>query len=136
MMANTLVDDPKPGSLAKAVSYAQKAIDVAKPDAPDADSKRKLSAGAAHSVLGYALMKEDKTAAAVPELKTASALLKGGDDQSYAIAMYRLGFAYAKLNKVAEARDVLTEIVKIPGPVQQPAQDLLAKVNAARPKGK
>ena len=136
MLANTYVDDPKPGSLAKATSYAEKAIDVAKADAPDADSKRKLSAGAAHSVLGYALMKEDKTAAAVPELKTASALLKGGDDQSYAIAMYRLGFAYAKLNKVAEARETLSEIVKIPGPVQQPAQDLLAKVNAARAKGK
>jgi len=136
MMANTYVDDPRPGSIAKAVSYAQKAIDVAKADAPDADSKRKLSAGAAHSVLGYALMKEDKTAAAVPELRTASALLKGGDDQSYAIAMYRLGFAYAKLNKVTEAREVLSEIVKMPGPVQQPAQDLLSKVNAARAKGK
>jgi hypothetical protein len=50
--------------------------------------------------------------------------------------MYRLGFAYAKLNKVSEARDVLQEAVKISGPVQQPAQDLLAKVNAARAKGK
>lgn len=136
MMANTYADDPKPGSLPKAVSYAQKAVDAAKADAPDADSKRKLSAGAAHSVLGYALMKQDKTAAAIPELKTASALLKGGDDQSYAIAMYRLGFAYAKLNKVTEARETLSEIVKMPGPVQQPAQDLLAKVNAARAKGK
>jgi len=136
MMANAYVDDPRPGSIAKAESYAQKAIDVAKADAPDADSKRKLSAGAAHSVLGYALMKQDKTAAAVPELRTASTLLKGGDDQSYAIAMYRLGFAYAKLNKVTEAREVLSEIVKMPGPVQQPAQDLLAKVNAARAKGK
>ncbi|HXZ32161.1 MAG TPA: hypothetical protein VEH30_07760 [Terriglobales bacterium] len=136
MMANTYVEDPKPGSLAKAQSYAQKVIDLAKADAPDADSKRKLSAGAAHSVLGYALMKQDKTAAAVPELRTASALLKGGDDQSYAIAMYRLGFAYAKLNKVTEAREVLSEIVKMPGPVQQPAQDLLTKVNAARAKGK
>ncbi|HXY03419.1 MAG TPA: hypothetical protein VEI49_07545 [Terriglobales bacterium] len=136
MMANAYVDDPKPGSVGKAVSYAQKAIDVAKADAPDADSKRKLSAGAAHSVLGYALMKQDKTAAAVPELRTASALLKGGDNQSYAIAMYRLGFAYAKLNKVTEAREVLTEIVQMPGPVQQPAQDLLSKVNAARAKGK
>jgi len=136
MMANAYVDDPKPGSVAKAASYAQKAIEVAKADSPDADTKRKLSAGAAHSVLGYALMKEDKTAAAVPELRTASALLKGGDDQSYGIAMYRLGFAYAKLNKVNEAREVLSEIVKTPGPVQQPAQDLLAKVNAARAKAK
>jgi tetratricopeptide (TPR) repeat protein len=136
MLANTYADDPKPGSLLKAVSYAQKAIDVAKADVPDADTKRKLSAGAAHSVLGYALMKQDKTTAAIPELKTASALLKGGDDQSYAIAMYRLGFAYAKMNKVTEARETLSEIVKMPGPVQQPAQDLLAKVNAARAKGK
>lgn len=136
MMANTYVEDPKPGSVSKAISYAQKAIEVAKADAPDADSKRKLSAGAAHSVLGYALLKEDKTAAAIPELKTASALLKGGDEQSYAIAMYRLGFGYAKLNKVAEAREVLSEIVKTPGPVQQAAQDLLAKVNAARAKAK
>jgi tetratricopeptide (TPR) repeat protein len=136
MLANTYADDPKPGSLLKAVSYAQKAIDLAKADAPDADTKRKLSAGAAHSVLGYSLMKQDKTTAAIPELKTASVLLKGGDDQSYAIAMYRLGFAYAKLNKVTEARETLSEIVKMAGPVQQPAQDLLAKVNAARAKGK
>jgi hypothetical protein len=52
------------------------------------------------------------------------------------VAGYRLGFAYAKLNRVSEARDVLTEVVKIQGPVQQPAQDLLTKVNAARAKGK
>jgi hypothetical protein len=81
-------------------------------------------------------MKQDKTAAAIPELKSGSALLKGQDDQQYAIAMYRLGFAYAKLSKVSEARDVLQEAAKISGPVQQPAQDLLAKVNAARAKGK
>jgi tetratricopeptide (TPR) repeat protein len=136
LMASTYVEDPKPGSVSKAMSYAQKAVEVANADAPDADAKRKLSAGAAHSVLGYALMKQDKTAAAVPELKTASALLKGGDNQSYTIAMYRLGFAYAKLSRVTEAREVLSEIVKMPGPVQQPAQDLLAKVNAARAKGK
>jgi tetratricopeptide (TPR) repeat protein len=136
LMANTFVDDPKPGSVGKAVSYAQKAIEVAKADAPDADTKSKLSAGVAHSTLGYALMKQDKTAAAIPELKSASVLLKGQDDQSYAVAMYRLGFAYAKLSKMAEAREVLTEIVKMPGPVQQPAQDLLTKVNAAKAKGK
>jgi predicted Zn-dependent protease len=81
-------------------------------------------------------MKQDKTAAAIPELKSASVLLKGQDDQQYAIVMYRLGFAYAKLNKVSEAREVLQEAVKISGPVQQPAQDLLAKVNAARAKGR
>jgi len=52
------------------------------------------------------------------------------------VTMFRLGWAYAKLNKVTEAREVLVEAVKIPGPVQQPSQDLLAKVNAARAKGK
>ncbi len=136
LMANAYVDDPQPGSVNKAVSYAQRAIEVAKADAPDADSKRKMSAGVAHSTLGYALMKQNKTAAAIVELKAASALLKGQDDQSYAVAMYRLGFAYAKLNKVTEAREVLSEVVKMPGPVQQPAQDLLAKVNAARAQAK
>jgi len=136
LLAGTYADDPKPGSLPKAVTYAQKAIEAAKADAPDADRSRKVSAGMAHGTLGYAYMKQDKTAAAIPELKSASALLKGQDDQQYAIAMYRLGFAYAKLNKVSEARDVLQEAVKISGPVQQPAQDLLAKVNAARAKGR
>jgi tetratricopeptide (TPR) repeat protein len=136
LLAGAYVDDPKPGGIAKAVSYAQKAIAVANADAADADHARKVSAGAAHSLLGYALMKQDKTAAAIPELKSASALLKGQDDPQYEIAMYRLGFAYAKSNRVSEAREVLTEIVKMPGPVQQPAQDLLNKVNAARAKGK
>ncbi len=75
MLAGTYVEDPKPGSLGKAVAYAQKAVAAAKADAPDADRTRKLSAGIAHSTLGYAYMKQDKTAAAVPELKSASGLL-------------------------------------------------------------
>jgi tetratricopeptide (TPR) repeat protein len=136
LLAGTYSDDPKPGSVAKAVTYSQKAIEAAKADAPDADRSRKVSAGAAHSTLGYSYMKQDKTAAAIPEFKSASVLLKGQDDQQYAIAMYRLGFAYAKLSRTTEAREVLQEAVKISGPVQQPAQDLLAKVNAARAKGK
>jgi hypothetical protein len=81
-------------------------------------------------------MKQDKTAAAIPELKSAAALLKGQDDLQYSNALYRLGFAYAKLSKTTEAREVLQEAVKISGPMQQPSQDLLAKVNAARAKGK
>jgi hypothetical protein len=47
-----------------------------------------------------------------------------------------LGYAYAKTNKVSDARDVLEQAVKIEGPVQQPAQELLTKVNAARAKAK
>ncbi|MGA9800592.1 MAG: hypothetical protein WBQ68_16380 [Terriglobales bacterium] len=136
LLAGTYVDDPKPGSVAKAVSYAQRAIAAAKADAPDADRTHKLSGGVAHSTLGYAYMKQEKTVAAIGELKSAVALLKGVDDQQYAVALYRLGYAYAKLSHNTEARDVLMEAAKIPGPVQPLSQDLLAKVNAARAKGK
>ncbi len=136
LLANNYVDDPKPGSLAKGVAYAQKAIAAAKADAPDADRARKLSGGVAHSTLGYAYMKQEKTAAAIPELKSAAALLNGVDDQQYAVAQYRLGYAYAKLSHNTEAREALMAAAKIPGPVQPLSQDLLAKVNAARAKGK
>src|SRR5271166_1890040 len=136
LLSSSYVDDGKPGDLSKAMVYSQKAIAVAKADAPDADKSRKLSAGVAHSTLGYAYLKQDKTASAIPELKSSVALLKGQDDQQYSVALYRLGFAYAKLNKVTEAREVLTEAVKISGPVQAMSQDLLNKVNAARAKGK
>jgi hypothetical protein len=49
--------------------------------------------------------------------------------------MYGLGFAYAKLNKLTEAREVLTEASRMPGPLQAMSQDLLTKVNTARAKG-
>ena len=129
-------DDTRPGSAAKAITYSQKAIEVAKADAPDADKSRKLAAGAAHNTIGWAYLKQEKTTASIPELKAAAALLKGQDDQQYARALYGLGFAYGKLNKLTEAREVLTEAVKIPGPLQAMSQDLLTKVNGARAKGK
>ncbi|SRR5579871_82337 len=136
LLANAYSEDSNPASPAKATAYAQKAIDIAKADAPDADRSRKLSAGAAHSTLGYVLMKQDKTAAAIPELKTAASLLKGQDDQQYAIVLYRLGYSEAKINKVADAKAALAEAASIAGPMQQPAKDLLAKINAARPHAK
>ena len=124
------------GNSAKAITYAQKVIEVAKADAPDADKSRKLTAGAAHNTIGWADLKQEKTTPAIPELKAAAALTKGQDDQQYARALYGLGFAYGKLNKLTEAREVLTEAVKIQGPMQSMSQDLLAKVNSARAKGK
>jgi tetratricopeptide (TPR) repeat protein len=136
LLASYYSDDPKPGSVGKAITYAGNALTVANADASDADKSRKLSAGVAHSTLGYAYMKQDKTQAAIPELKSAVTLLKGQDEQQYAVVLYRLGFAYAKLNKTTEARDVLTEAVKIQGPLQAMSQELLTKVNAARAKGK
>jgi tetratricopeptide (TPR) repeat protein len=124
------------GNQDKAITYAQKAIEVAKADAPDADKSRKLAAGAAHNIIGWAYLKKDRTTPAIPELKAAAALTKGQDEQLYARSLYGLGFAYGKLNKLTEAREVLTEAAKIQGPMQSMSQDLLAKVNQARAKGK
>ncbi len=135
LLAGYYADDTKPGSAAKAISYSQKAIEVAKADAPDADKTSKISAGAAHNTIGWAYLKQEKWQPAVPELKTAAGLLKGLDEQQYARALYGLGFAYGKLDKLTEARAILTEAVNIPGPMQKMTQDLLAKVNSLRAKG-
>jgi tetratricopeptide (TPR) repeat protein len=135
LLANFYSEDAKPGSAAKAISYSQRAVEVAKADAPDADKSRKVSAGVAHNTMGWAYLKEEKNASAIPELKAAADLLKGQDDQQYAKALYGLGFAYGKENKLAEAREVLTEAVKIPGPLQAMSQELLNKVSP-HPKGK
>ena len=132
LLANAYVEDTRPAGWAKAITYSQKVITLAKADAPDADKSRKLSGGAAHSSLGWAYMRQEKTPAAIVELKTAAALLKGQDDTAYATALYRLGYGYGKANRVAEARAVLEEAVKIPGPLQAPSRDLLEKVNGLR----
>jgi hypothetical protein len=72
----------------------------------------------------------------ITELKSATALLKGQDEQQFAVAAFYLGWDYAKLSKLTEARAALTEVVSIPGPVQAPAKELLTKVNTARAAGK
>ena len=136
LLASYYGEDKQPGSAAKAITYAQKVVEVSKADAADADKSRKMAAGAAHNTIGWAYLKQDKTTSAITELKSASTLLKGQDDQQYARALYGLGFAYGKLNKLTEAREVLTEAAKIPGPLQPMSQDLLAKVNSARAKGR
>ena len=38
LLANFYAEDGKPGSSAKAISYSQKIIEAAKPDAPDAEN--------------------------------------------------------------------------------------------------
>ncbi len=136
LLANFYEEDTKPGSAAKAITYSQKAIEVANADAPDADKGKKVSAGVAHDTIGWVYLKQNKYGAAIPDLKAAATLLKGQDDQQYARALYGLGFAYAKENRLTEAREVLTEAVKIPGPLQAMSQELLTKVNGARAKGK
>ena len=132
LLANSYVDSPEPG---KAAPYAQRAIAAAKIDDPTADKSRKVSAGVAHSILGRVYAKQEKTASSIAELKSAVALLKGQDEQQFAVAAYFLGWDYAKVRSLTEARAVLMEASGISGPIQQPAKDLLAKVNAARASG-
>jgi len=131
LLANAYVD-AEPG---KAVPYAQRAIAAAKADDPAADRSRKVSAGVAHKILGIVYAKQEKTAASLAELRSATALLKGQDEQQYAVAAYFLGWDYAKLNRLTEARVALTDAAAISSPVQQPSKDLLVKVNTARASG-
>ena len=136
MLANMYVNSSEAGSLGKATTYAQRAIVAAKADAPDADQSRKVSAGVAHSTLGQVYAKQEKTAPSITELKSAVSLLKGQDEQQYAVAAYYLGWNYAKVNKLTDARAVLSDAAAIPGPMQAPVKELLTKVNSARAAGK
>ncbi len=129
VLAAAFVDSPDPANAARAETYARKALDLSK-TRPVADAgKQQTYSGTAHSVLGYALLKQDKAAAAIPELKMAADQLKGNPD-AYAAALFRLGYAYGKTNRAAEAKATLTEAASIPGPYQRPAKDLLAKIEA------
>jgi tetratricopeptide (TPR) repeat protein len=136
MLANTYVNSSEPGSLGKAATYAQRAIVAAKADSLDADPSRKISAGVAHSTLGQVYAKQEKAPSSITELKSAIALLRGQDEQQYAVAAYFLGFEYAKVNKLTEARAVLNEALAVPGPMQGPVKELLTKVNSARAAGR
>ena len=128
MLANAYAEDPK--QAAQAITYANKVIALEGPEAATADKSKKLSAGVAHSTLGYAYLKQDKPTAAVPELKTAVSLLQD-DPQAQQAALFRLGYAYAKQNRKAESVAALQKAAAMDGPYQALARDMLSKVNAA-----
>ena len=136
LLASTYADGTDPGSAAKAVNYSQKAISIANASDPSDNKSKKISAGVAHATLGRAYAKQEKTAQSITELKTATSMLKGQDDQQYAIAAYFLGWDYAKLSRLSEARVVLTDAAPISGPMQSAIRELLTKVNSARAAGK
>lgn len=132
LLANAFAEDPKGTNLAKADSYSRKAIELIKGDTTASAENRQITEGFAHQILGYTLLRQEKTAAAITELKTASTMLKG-DPAKYSITLYRLGFAYAKDKQNANAKQVLMEAVAVDGPFKDASKELLAKVNAARP---
>jgi len=135
LLAGAFAEDPKSPKLEKAQNYARRAIELANADKDLEAGKRNLYVGLAKSTIGHVLLIQEKTAAAVPELKEAATLLKQ-DVNSYSTTLYFLAFAYAKLNRVAEAKSVLAEAVNVQGPAQQLSRDLLATINkggSARP---
>jgi tetratricopeptide (TPR) repeat protein len=135
VLAVAFSEFPDPASATRAEGYARKALEVPKAQAKLDGDQYGLYSGLAHSALGYSLMRQEKTLPAITELKTATVELKGHPD-SYATAMYRLGFAYAKTGKLPEAKAALTEAAAIQGPYQAQARDLLAKVTVAAAKGR
>lgn len=125
MMANALVEDPK--SLARATDYAAKAVKLSSKQVETPDGK--LTAGIAKSTYGYALLKAEKLQVAIPELKESADLLAENPPVA-AEALFRLGWAYGKLKRKAEAQEALQKCIAIEGPYQKLAKDLLEKVNA------
>ncbi len=133
LLAYALAEDPNPKNpyLAKAMEHARKAVDLGKADAPDADRSIKLSVGLAHEALGYGLMKQDKTVAAIAEFKSASGLLKD-DPGSHEVVLFRMGYAYAKLKRQAEARELLNQVIAMKGPLEAQAKKVLAQMSAGK----
>ncbi|HET8892065.1 MAG TPA: hypothetical protein VFQ41_24420 [Candidatus Angelobacter sp.] len=129
-LANAFAESSDQSFAARAETYARKALELAKGQTPTDENKLALYSGLAHSALGYAMLKQEKNVPAIAELKTASVELKTNPD-AYAAALYRLGFAYAKTGKLPEAKTTLGELIAMQSPYQQPAKDLLAKVDAA-----
>jgi tetratricopeptide (TPR) repeat protein len=131
VLAEAFAESPGSGAAVRAEGYARKAIDVAGTQKPTDTNQLQLYTGLAHSALGYALMKQEKPAPAIPELKTAGSMLKDHSD-AYSAALYRLAFAYAKTpGRLADAKATLTELIAIGGLYEKPARDLLAQVQAA-----
>jgi len=127
VLAATLAEQPDPASTARAETYARKALDLSKSEPVADPAKQKLFSGLAHSALGYCLLKQEKAAAAIPELKSATAELQG-QKEPYSVALFRLGYAYAKSNQAGPAKATLTEAAAMEGPYQQTARDLLTRI--------
>ncbi|MFB3815723.1 MAG: tetratricopeptide repeat protein [Terriglobales bacterium] len=133
LLASVFAESSDPADALQAEHYSERALELSKTLADP--KKQRLTAGLAHSALGYALLKRDRTAAAIAELKLASGVLKE-DANAYSTVLYRLGFAYAKANQLAEAKVTLTEAATVSGPFQGPSKELLAKVETALAKRK
>jgi len=126
--------------LDKAAANAQKALDLLakaqKPDnATDEQWQRQISIqkGLAYSSLGEVYVVKTQNTQAVDAFKQAGPLLKS-DPFSYARNQYRLGFTLAKMQKIPEARVVLTEVLSLNTPYKARAQETLDKIGGSTKK--
>lgn len=129
VLAATFAEQPDQASTTRAETYARKALELSKSQTLE-ESKQHLYSGLAHSALGYCLLKQNKSAAAIPELQTATTELKG-QPEPYSVALFRLGYAYAKSNQLAAAKGPLTEVAGMQGPYQQAAREMLTRIATA-----
>ncbi|MFY9802235.1 MAG: hypothetical protein WA211_12815 [Candidatus Acidiferrales bacterium] len=132
LLADTWCNDPK--QLDKAAADAQKALELLaqakKPDNVADDQWQKqisLQKGLAYSSLGEVNVNKGRNPQAVDAFKQAAPLLKS-DNFSYAQNQYRLGFTLAKMQRIPEARVVLTEVLSYNTPYKQLALDTLNKI--------
>jgi tetratricopeptide (TPR) repeat protein len=123
MLANAYSADPKQAD--KALTYSNKVIALT---GSSTDAKKRLAAGVAHSIAGYAYLNAGKLVPAVTELKTAVSLLPA-DPKAEQEALFRLGYAYAKQNRRADSIAALQKAAAIDGPYQASAKEMLAKVS-------
>lgn len=123
--------------LDKAAANAQKALaalkDAKKPDnVTDEDWQKQtaLEKGIAYSAIGEIDVRNSKNAPAVDAFKQAGPLLKS-NNYYYGRNLYRLGFTLAKMQRIPEARTVLTEAVSVDSPYKSLAQQTLTKIGGS-----
>jgi tetratricopeptide (TPR) repeat protein len=123
--------------LDKAGADAQLALDqLAQAKKPDNLSDEQwqqqvaVEKGLAYSAIGEVNVDKGRNQPAVDAFKQASPLLKS-NTVLYARNLYRLGFTLAKMQRIPEARTVLTEAVSINSPYKAKAQETLNKIGGA-----
>jgi tetratricopeptide (TPR) repeat protein len=126
--------------LDKAAANAQKALDVlAKAQKPDNltdeqwQQQISIQKGVAYSSLGQVYVNKTQNPQAVDAFKQAGPLLKSNNFY-YARNLYRLGFTLAKMQRIPEARVVLTEAVSLNTPYKARAQETLDKIGGSTKK--
>jgi tetratricopeptide (TPR) repeat protein len=123
-----------------AQKYAKKAIELLEKaqktegiSDEDWQKQKSLQWGLASSAMGQIDVHMARDAQAVEELKTASPLLKPYD-YYFGRNQFFLGFALARMKKVAEARPILIEAAAVESPFKSRAQETLARIGG--PAGK